>query len=165
MPEVATTRQVPALQVALRARPAPCAQPTLPLAWEGRGPTTADRPQARVMRRTYPASKAGSAGGLPEPGAWLVALLQTVREVVTGDRPRQQLRRWVGGEVYEWLGRVSGAAGTIPLGALRSVHVCQPAPGVVEATALVSGGGRVRAVAVRLEAVQGSWRCSRLDLL
>lgn len=141
------------------------AQPTLPLAWEGRGTPATDRRQARVVHRTGPAPRAGAPAGLPEPGAWLVALLQAMREVATGDRPRHQLRRWVGGEVYEWLGRVSAARGTAPLGALCSVHVCQPASGVVEATALVADRGRVRAVALRLEAAHGSWRCSRLDIV
>lgn len=170
MLEPATAGQVTPLAVAPRSLRTACAQPPLPLVWDGRGTAASERPYARVVHRAGQAPRPGAAGGLPEPGAWLVALLQTMREVVTGDRSRHQLRRWVGAEVYEWLGRASASSGPTSLGPtslgmVRSVHVCEPAAGVVEATALVTEGGRVRAVALRLEAVHGRWCCNRLDLL
>jgi hypothetical protein len=48
---------------------------------------------------------------------------------------------------------------------VSSTHVFEPADGVVEATAVVVGGPRARAVALRLEGWDGRWRCTRLALL
>lgn len=43
--------------------------------------------------------------------------------------------------------------------------VCEPADGVAEATVLARWGGRTRAVAVRLEGIDGRWRCPVLAIL
>ena len=48
---------------------------------------------------------------------------------------------------------------------VSSVHVSEPADGVVEASAVAVGGPRARAVAVRLEGWDGRWRCTRLAVL
>jgi hypothetical protein len=48
---------------------------------------------------------------------------------------------------------------------VSSIHVFEPADGVVEATAVVTGGRRARAVAVRLEGWDNRWRCVRLAVL
>lgn len=157
----------PTGSIVARQRPAAgtYAQPPLPLSWnDSGGQVTAPPPAARVVRRAGPPGPVRS-GGLPEPGAWVVALMQSVREVLAGDRSRGQLRRWVGAEVYDWLGTVGCGAGTMPLGSVRSVHLCEPRRGVVEATVVVGSGPGVRAVAVRLDAVHGSWRCSELAVL
>ena len=43
--------------------------------------------------------------------------------------------------------------------------VCEPADGVAEATVLARWGGRTRAVAIRLEGIDGRWRCPVLAIL
>jgi hypothetical protein len=48
---------------------------------------------------------------------------------------------------------------------VSSVHIFEPADGIVEATAVVVGGARARAVALRLEGWDGRWRCTRLAIL
>jgi hypothetical protein len=47
---------------------------------------------------------------------------------------------------------------------IRSVRVCEPADGVAELSAVVQVGTRYRAVAARLEGLNGRWRCVRLQL-
>jgi len=88
-------------------------------------------------------------------------------ETLSGHRPLQQLIRWTDDEVYEMLthrlaGRVP-AVGPRPL--VRSVRLCRPRAGIVEATAVFEVSGRARALAFRLEAGNGHWRCTALDIL
>lgn len=109
---------------------------------------------------------------LPDPRGWVARLVQGVLEVVSGDRPVTQLTRWTSADVYADLHRrVSVAARTAPPGlrggrraAVRSVHVCEPVDGVAEASAVVSRGGRLTAMAVRLEGLDGRWQCTALEL-
>jgi hypothetical protein len=127
-----------------------------------------------VVRRDpvrSPSARRGDAER-PEPGAWVARLVQAVVEVLAGDRPLLQLMRWLDITVYEQLsehvtkraGRPSGARPG-PVRAVRSVHLCEPRAGVVEAAVVVGNGVRVRAVAVRLEGARGRWRCTRLTIL
>jgi hypothetical protein len=107
---------------------------------------------------------------LPDPGPWTAQLVQAVVEVLAGERQRQQLVRWLSPEVYGELGRhlslAPRAAGAPRLRrTVSSVHVTEPADGVVEASVVVVGGRRARAVALRLEGLDGRWRCTRLAVL
>nr|WP_162529402.1 Rv3235 family protein [Segeticoccus rhizosphaerae] len=47
---------------------------------------------------------------------------------------------------------------------MRSVHLCQPVDGVVEACAVVLDGGRVRAMALRMSGVDHRWLVTALQL-
>jgi hypothetical protein len=47
---------------------------------------------------------------------------------------------------------------------VRSVHVCQPAPGTAEVSVHVRHGHRSRAIAARLERRNGRWTCVALQL-
>jgi hypothetical protein len=47
---------------------------------------------------------------------------------------------------------------------VRSMRLCRPADGVVEASAVVVDRGRVRAVALRLEEFGGRWRVCALEI-
>jgi transcription antitermination factor NusA-like protein len=50
------------------------------------------------------------------------------------------------------------------LPALRSIRVGEPADGIAEISAVIRQGERHRAVAVRLEGIDGRWRCTALQL-
>jgi hypothetical protein len=104
---------------------------------------------------------------LPDPEAWSRRMVQAVIEVLTGVRPLAQLVRWTSPEVYAGLQR-RGAAAARPVSArravVRSVHLCEPADGIVEACAVVIGDGRARAVALRLEGLDGRWRMTALEI-
>jgi hypothetical protein len=45
------------------------------------------------------------------------------------------------------------------------MRVTQPVDGIVEAAIVVAGPGRTRAVAVRLEGLDGRWRASSFAVL
>ncbi len=47
---------------------------------------------------------------------------------------------------------------------VRRVRVCEPADGIVEACAVVVSHGRVRALAIRLEGLDGRWLVTALTI-
>jgi len=47
---------------------------------------------------------------------------------------------------------------------VRTGHASSPSEGVAELSATLQAGPRVRAIALRLEARHGRWRCTRLQL-
>lgn len=111
--------------------------------------------------------------GAPPPRAWAGRFVQAVVEVVMGDRPLQQLVRWTDERVYADLSRRVRILGLTTDAAtrnrtersqVRSVHIFQPRPDAAEVAAHVRHGCRSRAVAARLEADRGRWRCTALRL-
>ena len=105
--------------------------------------------------------------GLPDPHAWSAALAVTVLEVLAGRRSVAQLSRWLEADVLAVLtGRAPRrrAGQTAPTPALRSVRVQQPAPGVAEVTVHGRLDDRPVPVALRLEARQGRWLGTALEL-
>lgn len=109
---------------------------------------------------------------LPDVRAWAGRLGRSVAEVLTGDRPAQQLMRWTNDAVFTDLCRRSEAlagAGIAHRGmrnrvSIISVHVCEPRDGVAEAAVHVRHGHRSRAYALRLEGLDGRWRCTALQM-
>lgn len=111
---------------------------------------------------------------LPDPRPWAARFAQALVEVLAGQRPVGQLVRWTSGEIYESLATDLGAAGPAPGRAVsrqpaerpvvRSVRIDQPADGVAEVSAVVRADGRARAVALRLEGLDGRWQCTALRL-
>ncbi len=137
-------------------------------------------PEAPARLRLVPAATGGTgtraepAGGhtVGSPRPWADRLVQAVVEVLAGDRPAAQLARWTTAGVYYDLQRSATRAAREravfarrpPADAVRSVHVSEPAPGVAEVCALVERGPRVRALALRLEELDGRWQCTALRL-
>jgi hypothetical protein len=107
---------------------------------------------------------------LPEPGAWAGRLVQAVVEVTIGARPLAQLLRWTTTDVYDGVRHRVAHAGTAGRTArtvaprVRSVHVSEPRDGVAEVSAVVQYGSRCRAVALRLEGLDGRWQCTALQV-
>lgn len=109
---------------------------------------------------------------LPDPLTTCSALVQAVVEVLGGVRPASQLVRWMSHDVHVALARRAALAARMRRGAaaqgraavVRGVRVCTPADGVVEASAVVVEADRVRAVAVRLEGLDGRWRATALEV-
>jgi hypothetical protein len=111
---------------------------------------------------------------LPEPKPWAGRLVQAIVEVTAGVRPIGQLVRWTTTEVYDAVrsrgmaaSRDAGPIGRTQrrLGAVvRSVHVNEPADGVAEVCAVVQQGARCRAIALRLEGIDGRWQCTALQV-
>lgn len=109
---------------------------------------------------------------LPEPRPWAGRLVQAVVEVTAGVRPLTQLVRWTTTEVYESMQRRATHALASGRGdetgrwaeVVRSVRVSEPVDGVAEVCAIVQQGPRCRAVALRLEGIDGRWQCTALHI-
>jgi hypothetical protein len=96
---------------------------------------------------------------------WVV---RVVLEVLDGHRPPGQLSRIVDPSPLAYLRAAAGQlTGRRQRSRLGSVRVCQPHDGAAEVAAVCRVGGRIRAVAMRLEeagADQG-WRCRAIRLI
>jgi uncharacterized protein DUF6459 len=109
---------------------------------------------------------------LPDPTNWAGQLARAVTEVLAGDRPLPQLMRWTDETVFADLSRRTSALAQAGAGrrgprnrvGVRSVHVCEPRDGVIEAAVHVRQGHRSRALALRLEGLDGRWRCTALQI-
>lgn len=120
----------------------------------------------------FAARRPTSAGDLPDPARWVAQFVQVAVEVAAGFRPAGQLVRWTSDDVFQRLQRRNRLAGRPEMRTraraghtqVRGVRVCLPRDGVVEASAVVWGRDRVRAVALRLEGWDGRWRVTALEL-
>lgn len=107
---------------------------------------------------------------LPDPGLWAAQFVQAATEVTMGLRPPNQLVRWVSDDVRGLLTRRAGLTGSrmSPGRAprrevVRSIRVSTPRDGVAEAAVVLSDGTRARAVALRMEGLDGRWRVTALQ--
>ncbi len=100
---------------------------------------------------------------LPDPAAWSAKLAMALLEVVCGARPATQVMRYCATDIFEGvLRRLIQADGRRRPLRVRRVRVCRPADGVAEASVVVADAHRVRAMALRLEAVDSRWVVTRL---
>lgn len=112
---------------------------------------------------------------LPEPEPFLRNITRGVLEVLAGVREVDQLARWLTEDAYRKLvtrsnlaARARSARGVParrPVHTILSVHHSSPVDGVVESVVIVQGPARTRAVALRLEGMDGRWRTTSLALL
>ncbi len=116
---------------------------------------------------------------LPDPSATVQRFAQAIVDVLSGQRCLAQLNAWATPEVLEQLrpiaeravaqrakattGSSRRAPGRLPR--VVSTRVTTPAHGVVEASAVVSGAPRSRAVAMRFEGLDGRWQCTALGTI
>ncbi len=102
--------------------------------------------------------------GVPEETDRVARRVATLLvEVLQGRRPLAHLDGVLAAEVHSTVTALVRARVGDNL-RLRSVRVQAPAPGVAEASVHVSDGVRSRALAMRLEARQGRWRCVLLEV-
>ena len=112
---------------------------------------------------------------LPEPVPWAGRLVQGILEVLAGVRPLSQLVRWTTTDVYDSIStrtehrfrRMSESREISPhrlAEVVRSVHISEPVDGIAEVCAIVQQGPRCRAVALRLEGIDGRWQCTALQI-
>jgi hypothetical protein len=105
-------------------------------------------------------------GQLPDPRWFGRRLLIGLLESIAGRRAPQQLAAHLSPAVLAGLvaERTTPRPGWTQPAVLRSMRVCEPADGVAEISAVIQTGARFRAVALRLEGLDGRWRCVRLQL-
>jgi hypothetical protein len=111
-------------------------------------------------------------GARAELEAFAHRFASAVVEVIGGDRGPSQLLRWTTERVYADLQRRSALlARTTPSdrrvrrlrSQVRSVHVFCPSPEAAEISVHVRHGERSRAIAARIELLDGRWCCTALQ--
>lgn len=121
------------------------------------------------------APQPATATQLPDPRPLVGTLAGAVLEVIAGVRDVEQLARWFTEEPYLNLvtranlaARARSARGEParqPTYSLRRVMCFFPTDGVAEATAIVVGPVRTRAIPMRLEGYDRRWRATSLAIL
>lgn len=109
------------------------------------------------------------ASQLPDPAAWIRAMVAALLESMSGARPPHQFARSMTRDLYEALCRRHAVAQRrgAAIGQhsrVRKVSVCLPADGVAEASVVVHHAGRVRAIALRISGVDGRWLITAFEL-
>jgi len=112
---------------------------------------------------------------LPNPEPLVANLARCVVEVLAGARDLEQISRWVSDDVYRNLlkrviisaraRQARGARVARPSFSFGSTSLSEPRDGVVEAVVIVHGRARSRAVAIRLEGLDGRWRATTISVL
>lgn len=104
---------------------------------------------------------------------WIARLAQALLEALDGERPHGQLLPWTSDRVYTAIANYADSRArrrpNVDLtrrapAHVRNVLVSKPAPAAAEVCALVQRGPRTQAVALRLEAWRGRWRCTAFEL-
>jgi hypothetical protein len=116
----------------------------------------------------------GASGGAPRSdpgGTWPSQFAQVLAETLAGSRPAQQLTPWTTEQARKRIRQLGPMLATDQRPKVRRVITSAPAAGVLEMTAVVGFGPRVRALALRLERDQarpyrqGSdrWCCTAIE--
>lgn len=104
---------------------------------------------------------------------WVARLAQALVEAINGDRPCGQLLPWTSDAVYaavtDHAVRRARARPNVDLTRraptyVKTVRVAKPRPEVAEVCAVAHSSGRTQAIALRLEARRGRWRCTAFEL-
>ena len=115
--------------------------------------------------------QATRAHDLPDPREWAAHMAQGIVEVMHGVRPPSQVMRWTSPEVYAVVARRGSRAarrrssvGSAHRTRVLRVHLCEPAPDIVEAAVVLIDGTRVRALALRLAGRDRRWIVEALQV-
>ena len=162
-------------------------QLALPLVWEVAPGIPAVPPTPRHLRLVGSDSPGDDAASGPTahpggpavpPPMWVARMARAIAEVASGDRPAQQLTRWVEKRELALLAARGKAAQRHPsaihgrnaravarsLQQVRAIRVCPVAPGVAETSAVLVGEGRGKAVAMRFECANNAWQVTAIAL-
>lgn len=137
-------------------------------------PTVAARISVLRARETSAAADdedVPSAVPSADPGAVGCSIALAALEVLAGRRPVAQLARWLAPGVYEALQVRSSLTARVlrtPQGerrpVVRRVRLTPIVATAHEVSVVTDDSGRVRAVALRLEAHRGAWRATALEI-
>ena len=178
-PEPRPSEQETAVSVvALRTDPVDEQLP-LPLEWEVAPGIPAVPPAPRHLRLVGGTDAAIAAPAQAAPSLeWIARIARAIAEVGSGDRPAGQLMRWVERRQLAHLaargaavrhhpssrGRHAQTAAARAGAKVRSIRVCPIVAGVVETSAVLIGGPRARAIALRFEYVDERWLVTAISL-
>jgi hypothetical protein len=106
---------------------------------------------------------------LANPAKYIQRIAQMVIEVMVGRRSVQQLAGWLSSEKYEDLATAfpGSPRRTVQtrIPHLLTMRVCEPGDGVAEASVVVRDGAQAYAMALRLEGLDGDWKCTVLEFI
>ncbi|NUS74260.1 MAG: hypothetical protein HOQ05_12760 [Corynebacteriales bacterium] len=109
---------------------------------------------------------------LTAPASHARHIAQAIVECIAGLRGVQQLMPWLSTDVYEAIAAKTKMsigrrrrAHAFKAPNVRSVHICEPDDGVAEVTAVIGQGDDVYAAAMRLEGLDGRWRCTLFEIV
>lgn len=138
-----------------------------PLPLDAVGPNAPSAMRLRAEPDVFAAQPTGRQE-LPDPAAFARRLVIGVVETATGRRSPSQLRHHTSPTVQAGMardaGRISRLGSAHRPATLHSLHITAPADGVAEVAAVLRVGDRFRALALRLEGLDGRWRCVRLQI-
>lgn len=101
----------------------------------------------------------------PPAGSWPGQFAQVLAETLAGSRPERQLAPWTTERARRQIRQLGPLFATGERPVVRRIMTSAPASGVLELTAVVGSGSRVRVLALRLE--RGStgrgWRCTAIE--
>ncbi len=95
----------------------------------------------------------------------VVGMVRVLTEALDGRRGAPQLEAVASPTVCRYVRAARPARGSARVTRLRSLRLCRPDEGVVEAAAVVVIAGRIRAVAARLQLEVVGWRCTAFRIL
>jgi hypothetical protein len=133
------------------------------------------RRDAASHRRDVPAGPAalhgpgveGRAGedAAARAGAWPGQFAQVLAETLAGSRPERQLAPWTTEQSRRQIRQLGPLFATRERPLVRRIMTTAPASGVLELTAVVGFGPRVRVLALRLERGRPgrSWCCTAIE--
>jgi hypothetical protein len=118
-----------------------------------------------------PGAQSGSSQGPDPASGWPSQFAQVLAETLAGSRPAHQLTPWTTEQARRRIRELSPMLATDQRPRVRRVMTSAPAAGVLEMTAVVGFGPRVRVLALRLEREQarpyrqgGSrWCCTAIE--
>jgi len=112
---------------------------------------------------------------LPDPAPLIDNLSRSVMEILAGARELEQIARWVSDDVYRNLVirvQASARARAVkkiapyrPVFTIGMTRITYPTDFAAECVTIVHGRARTRAIAIRLEGLDGRWRATAIHVL
>jgi hypothetical protein len=102
----------------------------------------------------------------PGRAPWPSQFAQVLAETLAGSRPATQLRPWTTEQTRQRIRQLGPMLATGQRPRVRRIMTSAPAPDVLEMTAVVGFGSRVRVLALRLERGEEAcqhWRCTAIE--
>ncbi len=130
------------------------------------GPPPAGPADGSGPPRSAPESPARSGRATAGPGGWPSQFAQALAEALAGSRPAQQLTPWTTEHARKRIRQLGPLLATGQRPRVRRLMTSAPACDVLELTAVVGFGPRVRVLALRLERVEEPgehWRCTEIE--
>ena len=103
---------------------------------------------------------------VPGPDSWPSQFAQALAETLAGSRPAGQLAPWTTEETRQRIRELGPLLATSQRPRVRRIMTSAPAKDVLEMTAVVGFGPRVRVLALRLERAEKArrrWQCTALE--